>query len=390
MLLFAALTLFLTSATAVSVMGVRVSDISVVLFLIAILFFIKKNHSKKEFIDLKNSIIAGLLLCSILLSTVSQLYFGSNSFVINGISNAISIPLGIIIAFFILPRIDKNDQLDIIYKYNLIAILVCLALYFYQSFFGALTWIELIDETNRYSALSLNPNQLALYLLPIPFFVYIQHMLGGIGIRFAALQISLVLLINYFAFGKGLFTAWFVGFAVFLLLGSYGKINKKILAIKMIFFTLLMPLIYFILSPLIVALYTGDAPGSMEGQGDLRVHLWLNGLRAWSDAPFLGNGPGHYSGLDLAYEGVESHNLLIDWLSAYGLIGAIALIALFFNAIRQSIKLNVWIVLGFNLCLLTQSVFHFYGRQPIYWIWWAVGLAAANALMQRKEIKCVG
>lgn len=386
MLLFAALALFLTSATAVSVVGVRVSDISVVLFLTAILFFIIKNHTKKEFIDFKTSIIAAILLCSILLSTVSQLYFGPNSFVINGISNAISIPLGIIIAFFILPRIDKNDLLAIIYKYNLIVILVCLTLYFYQSFFGALTWIELIDETNRYSALSLNPNQLALYLLPIPFFVYIQYMLGGIGIRFAALQISLVLLINYFAFGKGLFAAWFVGFAVFLLLGSYGKINKKILAIKMIFFTLLMPLIYFILSPLIVALYTGDAPGSMEGQGEGRIVLWMNGLSAWLDAPFLGHGPGHYSGHTTPFEGVEAHNFFIDWLAAYGVVGGMALLIFYLVLIKRTFTDESWIILALYASILTQTLFHFYGRQPVYWLWWIVGYYL-SIIISSKESK---
>ena len=372
-----ALAMFLTSATAVSVMQVRVSDIFVFLFLVSLLFLENRRT--------KINIFASILLGTILISTILQSYLGLNLFIANGFANTLSIPFGIFLAAFCFERISKNVQLNIMFKYNLIAIFVCITLYFYQFFFGNISWIELVDETDRYSALSLNPNQLALYLLPIPFFAYLQYLLGGISIRFVIVQVTLVLLINYFTIGKGLFVAWILAFFIFLILGGQGKINYNKIAFKLIIFMAVVPVIYYSIAPLIAALYAGDAPGSVAGQGDLRLHLWLNGLKAWLDAPYFGHGPGHYSGIDFAYEGVESHNMMIDWLSAYGIAGALALIALFGNLIRQSIKLKSWLVLSFYVCLTVQSMFHFYGRQPVYWIWWIVGLTAAEALTRVKE-----
>lgn len=376
-----ALAMFLTSATAVKVMQLRLSDISVCLFFFSLFSLTKKRT------NINTSAI--VLLITILISTISQFYYGTDSFISNGIANAISIPFVIVLAIFCFGKIDIKIQLNIIYKYNLIAIGACIALYFYQLYFGNISWIELVDETDRYSALSLNPNQLALYLLPIPFFAYVQYLLGGVEARFVIVQIGLSLLINYFTIGKGLFVAWILSFIMLVLLGNQGEINAKRFLIKLTIFIVFIPIIYYSVAPIVAALYAGEMPGSVDGQGDLRLHLWLNGLRAWLDAPYFGHGPGHYSGLDLQYEGVESHNLLVDWLSAYGIAGFTALVVLFGNFIWRSIKLKSWIVLSFYICLLVQSMFHFYGRQPVYWIWWTVGLTAAELLRSAKEPRCV-
>lgn len=395
MLTFAALTLFLSSATAISLLGIRLSDISIFLFFFIVVIVYYRNrkngneYENQKFTNKNTNTIIIFILSSILLSTISQWLYGSSSFISDGISNAIFVPLNIIMAFLLLPKIDLNDILKIIYKYCTITIYICLPLYFYQYFFGVISLIEIADDTDRYSALSLNPNQLALFILPIPFFIYVRYLLNNINLSMAVLQIAMVTLLNFYTFGKGLFTAWFIALLFIAIFGAYGKINRKFLYFKIISFTLFLPFIYYILTPVIVALYDGDARGSVEGQGDGRVDLWKNGLQSWIDAPFLGNGPGHYSGLVWAYEGMESHNLLIDWLSAYGVLGAIILITLFLNIMWQSVKLNAWIVLSLNVCLLTQSIFHFYGRQPVFWIWWVVGLAAAHKLVHIKDKKCV-
>lgn len=98
-----------------------------------------------------------------------------------------------------------------------------------------------------------------------------------------------------------------------------------------------------------------------------RIALWQNGLRAFADSPIIGNGPGHFSGIDGPFEGKEAHNTLIDWSASTGIIGLFALAAWAVTLAWQAWRRRNL----FGLCGMTALVvfaqFHFVLRQPIFW-----------------------
>lgn len=383
----AAVLLFLTSATAVSVFGARVSDLAAAA-LFALIAFAACRRRAAPFLP-PTATPAVLLVGTILFSTALQLIFASKSVRSDSASNAIAVPLGIAVAFLLLRRMRPEEQLNVLTKYCYTVVLSCAALLAHEFYFGIPSWIQIVDDTNRFSALALNPNQLALYLLPIPFFALTLLSIGRIAALPAVALVVGAVAINFFAFGKALFSAWIVGFFVVGLFGLKRAWSLRRILLWGAVLVVAYPLCHSYLLPVIEALYVGDAPGSVEGQGDARVSLWTNGLIAWLDAPLMGHGPGHYSGLDRPYEGLEAHNFAIDWLSAYGIAGFAALLALVWSILSAVISNRSWIVLGFYTCLATQSMFHFYGRQPVFWIWCALGLTMSSVLAQRKDTKCV-
>lgn len=376
-----ALFLFLTSATAVDIDSFRLSDISIVmLFVIGLHLSLEKP---KHYMPL--AYVLGLL-AAVGVSTLFKLFDFNQSAISIDVANAVSIPVAICGAYCLGRFISRSDQLKILKFYNILTIAICVVLYIFEKNYGHPDWIKIIDETDRYSAFSQNPNQLALYLLPIPFVaLFIQAVEGGSRMRSYA-EIMLVILLNVMTFGKGLFVAWFVGFAVIGLFGVKGGFNKKVLILKISSLLIFLPLLYFVLRPIWVALYNGDAPGSMDGQGEGRIVLWMNGLSAWLEAPYFGHGPGHYSGHTAAFEGVEAHNFFIDWLAAYGIAGGITLLIFYLILIKKAFTDKSWIILALYASIVTQTLFHFYGRQPVYWLWWIVGYYL-SIIISSKESK---
>lgn len=361
--------IFLTSATAVNVLGLRLSDLAFLL-LFALLFFLRP-------VLLRQSLLPSTLMLLLLLLTSLSFFFQVLRFdaaqVNAGFANALAIPLCLLLAMVFLSTCSEHRFVRVVLFYVRISLLVCLTVFIWRAFFELPAWIQPGEVENRFSALSNNPNQLALFLLPIPFFsifCYQKGLVGGKGVFF---DFSVVFVLNVLVIGKGLFFSWLMALVFMALVGwkCYGTIRLSLSFVGrriLLFFGFSV-----LMSPLVFLLFTGNFPGSQEGQGSIRLALWKNGLEAWMQAPLFGHGPGHYSGLDAPYSGMEAHNIFIDWLSAYGILGLLAFVAFvayfFIHAFRQ----KVWIVLAFYIALLVQMFFHFYGRQPVFWLWWVFG-----------------
>lgn len=379
-----ALFLFLTSATAVDIYSFRLSDMSIAMLVVIGLHLCLDKDRDEHYMPI--AYVLGLL-ASIGVSTLFNLFDFNQSAILIDFANAVIIPLAICGAYFFGRFISRSDQLNLLKFYIKLTITICIILYLYEKKYGHPDWIKIIDETDRYSAFSQNPNQLALYLLPIPFMVlFIQAVEGGSKIK-SYVEIMLVIILNLMTFGKGLFVAWLVGFALIGLFGVTGVLNKRKIIFKISILLVFLPLLYLVLQPIWVALYIGDAPGSMDGQGEGRIMLWLNGLSAWLKAPFFGHGPGHYSGHTTPFEGIEAHNFFIDWLAAYGIVGGIALLTFYLMLIKKAYTDNSWVILALYASILTQTLFHFYGRQPVYWLWWIVGyyLSTIKSTIESKK-----
>jgi len=368
-----ALLIFFTSATAVSFNSLRLSDISSLLLLFVLL--IDSGSLGKR---LQILIVTFFKLVITSLSFLHQMISADYLMVVAGMPNALAIFFNLILIIIFILRCGEELVVSIMIDYCRITLIICFSLYILIVLYGAPDWIDQVDVVERYSALSKNPNQLALFLLPIPFFSICAYHRNRICKSVAILMISFVIILNIFVMGKALFVAWILSFGFFYLIGwkLYDKVKITLIFLVSRFLAILLMLL--IVSPLIYLLYAGATPGGQEDQGAIRLALWGNGLHAWLDAFFIGHGPGHYSGISDSYEFMESHNFIIDWASAYGIVGVFSLLLFFFTILAQVLRSSNKLILAFLIALIALMTFHFYARQPVFWLWWIFAFIVTN------------
>lgn len=362
-----AILLYLSSATAVSVGGLRLSDFAVGLLLVLLV----KECKAFRLARLEVALLFLMIVCSVALSQFASL-LGGEAVQDVQIKEAMSIVVGVVMSILLLSLNDVK-LIELMNKYSYVVIVGNLMLLAWFWTYGSPAWIVRDEEFSRFSGISQNPNQLALYLLPVPFFILMVRVAGGKSWQSSLVQLVFVVCINVASFGKALFVGWAVSFVFLYLLGFVLCGNVKLNNWKMFVRLLSVIFVGVVSIPIFNALYSGDAAGSQEGQGDIRLQLWQHGLDAWSDAFWVGHGPGHYSGLDAAYGGVEAHNMIIDWLSAYGVLGGCLFVGLFSWLIKIAVDRRMWLVCALYIALLVQISFHFYGRQPLFWMILAFG-----------------
>lgn len=357
--------LFLTSATAVSIAGLRISDAAFGLFVVSLLLTIKSCPR----LPVSALVALFVMVIAIVLAT-GYAFWAENDLRANNaeIVNTVAIPLGLFSCALGMVLLSPSSGMRVISAYATTASLLSLALLIVGSGGWLESWAVPDEGIDRFTGLSNNPNQLALFLLPVPFFSLIACLGGSKGRRRAFSEIAIVLVVNVFVIGKSLFVAWSAA-ALFLYiigwrLSGIRHLNVQGLSVRLI--TFLAAII--VSTPVLVLLYLGHLPGSVENQGETRATLWRNGLNAWLDSPLVGHGPGHYSGIDLPYQNMEAHSTLIDWLSAYGAIGGLALICFVGWLLVSAVRNGSWVVAALLIAILWQAMFHFYGRQPIFWM----------------------
>lgn len=354
----------LTSATAVRVLYIRLSDISFGLLLLLMLtaFFGLRRNRLPGIVTILWVYLVGF---SIIQGFFAQFHNEAPDY-----SNYIAVPVALGSAMLFWATTSRAARIAFLKNYGFILLFLSFVMFGIEQVLGRPDWVEIIDDTDRFSALSLNPNQLSLFMLPVPFFSLALWKLKEKELFMAFFEISAIALLNLLVFGKALFMAWFVGAVLIIFLGIAHREKWRLKNRHVVFIAVSLPVMLLIVVPIALHFYVGDAPGSIEGQGEVRLALWINGLTAWVDAPLFGNGPGHYSGLDAPYEGMESHNIFVDWLSAYGLAGLLVLLTFFYWAFWATFRKAVWVAFALLIVLAAQSVFHFYARQPIFWILW--------------------
>lgn len=356
--------LVLTSATGLLFTSLRVSDLA---FLVLILWgFVNIFKNKFSETDKKNLYLLLPILLTVFLSIIYNL-----SKIINSSEgyDYLLIP-GAIVAALVINSIFNNEDFDRIFLYYSHTLIVLLFLVYANTLFG---WIDLnldltVDSEDRFSGLSKNPNQLALYLVPIPFFALYFFNLNKINFYTLVYLILSVFFINYLVVGKALFVSWGLGFLTIFLFSGLSLIRRAINFNFSFLRAALILLLLFFSTALFETLYSGESKGGQEGQGDTRLTLWQNGIVAGLSEPIFGNGPGHYSGIYGPFESMEAHNFFIDWFSAYGTLGMFFFFFTFFLVALKLVHYRNLIALSLLLTVCCQIMFHFYGRQPFFWI----------------------
>ena len=238
--------------------------------------------------------------------------------------------------------------------------------WFVPTAFGLSLWYY----EGRFAAWAINPNQIALLVVGIPFWALHLHSQSGRSRR-VLLEFSVLvsILVGLATYSEALLLAWLGGFGLLGLMAIYkspvrghGRVLLAWICIPLggiILATVLAPVVW----PTFVNLYHTDG-----GQGDVRMALWGNGLQAIAMSPVFGFGPGAHAGLESPFQGEEAHNTLIDWGTCAGVVGVAAYLSLVWVVVRRSWRAgNSALVCGF-FALFTFSLFHYVLRQPIFWV----------------------
>lgn len=263
----------------------------------------------------------------------------------------------------------------------------------------------------RYAGWSENPNQLALFFIPLP--VWLAALWRDVlkprlsqTVGFGLLLLALMLM-GLLVRSDGLFVVWVFEFAVLLVLRL--RWDLKVSRMSLFGYAMAMVLCVLLiktfahgevrksfqcaaqtlgqgLNPWKAQCYTGsfdDKEAFRLGYSDpvektgIRGDLWRNGVKAWLEAPVFGHGPGAYSWYSnpdyqrgAEAEGKfreEAHNIPIDLMTQGGvLLGAGwcgLLLYLLVGAwrIRDSYTFSVVLMVG------VFTLFHYHIRQPYLW-----------------------
>lgn len=227
----------------------------------------------------------------------------------------------------------------------------------------------------RFRGWSHNPNQLANFMLPMPFLGwYLLRRTRGLGRKLVyALGILVSAVVGVATESDALRVGWAGALAAIAAVVWYRTVVRG--RGKFLYIThLLLPLVA-------IALAVGAGPEILdraeevarqlyekEGQGSIRFTVWGHGIDALLLSPIVGLGPGAHAGHHQALEGMEAHNTFIDWGTSTGLLGTVLLVALLIWCIWRTLRAGELELLGVALVIIIDSLFAYSLRGPIYWI----------------------
>lgn len=257
-------------------------------------------------------------------------------------------------AAFILACAVRELRVEMVVKWLIIAL--CVNLVFQYFFGGGSAWYY-----GRFSAGAKNPNQLALYMA-------CAIVLAAGALHRPVLRALVVCFLGAVAVATGSDAVMAFGATAGVVYLVSSILPARVLPIFAPPLLGLVIWIWFAYGADIVSI--GQFEWSQADQGDSRLLLYANGLRAWLDSPFsivVGHGAGVYSGLGAPFSGSESHNTPIDILTIGGVVGLVVLYFHFLKGLATAYRAQDTLLVASFSALLVFSLFHFVARQPIYW-----------------------
>ena len=227
----------------------------------------------------------------------------------------------------------------------------------------------------RYSGWANNPNQMALFALPMPFIGwYLLRQARGFASRLAyVIAIGACIVVGIETKSDGLRVAWLGSTSLLGLWAWYSSLVTP--RGRFLYIT-------FVIAPIVAVSMTiafGEefvdrlelAVHDMyeEGdQGEGRVVRWTNGIRAIMQSPLVGFGPGRYSGETAPFQDKEAHNSLIDWGASTGVLGIILHLSMLGWCVLRVLRAGELALLGVLIALTGFNMFGYSLRQPVYWL----------------------
>lgn len=236
----------------------------------------------------------------------------------------------------------------------------------------------------RFTGWSKNPNQLGLLLVSMPFllvwcarqhrrtrFAYVAAffvvLIAGVICQSDALYVA------WAAAGTGILTVWWVNAATRRNRPSFRSL-LIVVAIPAALSTLALIFAATILAEIAQKLLFMYELG---GQGNTRLQIWSNGMRAFVDSPFIGHGPGAFAGVNRPFENYEAHNTFIDISAKTGVIGLTAFLLLLIPTHFRLLAEKKYAILAAIAAITVFSFFHYVLRQPVFWMTIVIALRLA-------------
>ena len=237
--------------------------------------------------------------------------------------------------------------------------------------------MNLMYGLNRFTGGAKNPNQLGIFIAPLPFLAlyFIKNERSKSYVKKIILILCFIVSINI---GLNINSdaingTWLIMLMVsgFIIAYSKFKSHSKIilLLVSIIVVITILYLYGNIINKNIIKYFNElDHDGS---RGD----LWVQGIKKYLESPIVGFGPGGHLVLGTNQNG-EAHNSFIDLLTQGG-----TFIFLLYNYIIIKIFKNIKVKPYLNLVFITLLVFsisHFTLRHPVYWVYFTFLLTYEN------------
>lgn len=372
--------LILSTATQLRIPGSPIGPGEVMLFLWMVMTLLLQIKNRGIYITPLSSKLIPFwffMFLFLLIGTLYSLYIGVwiPGFTRNFLAYLFSSLLFIILSF----DRDWKKKIIMISKVT-VSVTVCVLVFLllFNPRYSTIGPIDSWQGSIRFLGWSKNPNQVA---MNVTIFLYISLYLSSITkkILVKAWYICLAgasVWIGIETKSDALTVAFSIGLIILLISMWIKKITtSKVTYWSGALYKVLLPT--FLSSIIIIfgpAIYEGVKQDvstiSEEGdQGEERLTLWSNGIKAIESSPLFGFGPGAYSGGDGPFQGMEAHNTFIDLGMNVGLFG-ISLYIGFLGWIAYSlITKKEFVLLTGLMTVLFYTLFHFTLRHPIYWFY---------------------
>lgn len=258
----------------------------------------------------------------------------------------------------------------------------------------------------RYSGWSINPNQLALFFVPLPVWVSAvwrdvnnpsRLQMAGFGLLLFALMLMGLLVRS-----DGLLVVWAFEFVILIILRLHWE--NKVSRMSLLTYAVVMVVCVLLVKTFAhgevrkTVRCTVEAISQGEGlwparcneaqvfngkeafrigfndpvaKTGVRQQLWQHGLQSWAASPWVGHGPGEYSWHATDAQGgrteaMESHNITIDLLTQGGVLAGLAWVALVSYLLLSAWRIKDSYTLSVVLMMAAFTLFH-NTRQPYFW-----------------------
>mgnify|MGYP000906045218 CR=1 FL=1 len=271
---------------------------------------------------------------------------------------------------------DRQDSVVNKIKYIVVVgtIVFTFLLIWWKTISPYFSGLGLVYEGVRFTGGAVNPNQLALFFVPIP-------------------ALALFLLNYKRDFLKKIFLVLIFGASIFVALNTQSHALMATFILMLLFFPVLIlykrtqfstkvlaAIIFLILLCLVILLNAEVIQNSYDSiinwfykldDDGSRAVLWTHGLKTALESPFVGYGPGTVIIFPPdfcvdAQNTIDAHNSFIDLFMQAGFLGLVLFIAFLKKSLV--LKNNIYLTMAF-FSLIIFSFSHFVLRQPIFWMY---------------------
>lgn len=235
--------------------------------------------------------------------------------------------------------------------------------------YAGFTTIRIMYGGVRFTGGARNPNQLALFLVSLPFLVLYFLVEESRNTKktsvFIFWTILLVIAINLglATQSDGLYGTWILSVLILITVSIFANLKfPSSLMVMLVFFISILLILVINENYRLLQKFILDWFNELD-EGGSRASLWVEGLKQTFKFPLFGLGPGSF--IKLSTLQAESHNTFID-LALQGGYVALIIFMIMLGIIAKGVRKKPILITAFA-SLIIFSMSHYVLRQPIFW-----------------------